>query len=163
MRLGAIAYLRGDLAATATAYEEAFASTQADPYTRQWPGRILGYLALAAGELPAAARRFRESLDDTWHGHWDAATVENLCAFAALARERAQWERAARLLGAADAGLERRGGPLIEPIGGRERERTLAAARERLGEPACSAAYAAGRELSLEQAVTEALQEGGDG
>jgi hypothetical protein len=83
--------------------------------------------------------------------------VENLYALAATARERAQWERAARLLGAADAGQERRGGGLPEQIGRRERERTLAASREHLGEPAYAAAYAAGRALALEQAVQEAL------
>jgi hypothetical protein len=157
MRLGTIAYLRGDLVAAATAYEMALAASPTAPPFRQWPLRLLGYLALTAGELAAAARRFRESLDDTCNGRWDGATVENLYAFAAIARERAQWDRAARLLGAADAGQERRGGTLGEPIGRRERERTLAAARKHLSEPAYAAAYTAGRSLSLEQAVQEAL------
>jgi predicted ATPase len=157
IRLGTIAHLRGDLAAAATAYEMALAASPTAPSIRQWPLRLLGYLALTAGELPAAARRFRESLDDTCNGGWDGATVENLYALAATARERAQWERAARLLGAADAGQERRGGTLPEQIGRRERERTLTAARKHLSEPAYAAAYAAGRALALEQAVQEAL------
>jgi hypothetical protein len=76
-----------------------------------------------------------------------------------LARERQHWELAARLLGAVDAGLERLGGVLPEPIGRREWERTLAAAREQLGEPAFASVYAAGRALSLAKAVAEALDE----
>jgi hypothetical protein len=55
--------------------------------------------------------------------------------------------------------LERLGGVLPELIGRLERVRTLATAREQLGEAAFAAAYAAGRALSLAQAVAEALAE----
>jgi hypothetical protein len=85
--------------------------------------------------------------------------LENLSAFAALARGRRRWARAARLLGAADAGLERLGGVLAEPLGQQQQERALAAARAQLGEPAFAAAYAAGRALALDEAVAEALAE----
>ena len=68
-------------------------------------------------------------------------------------------ERAARLLGAADALFKRLGVPLQ----GTERagyERTVEELRVRLGEEAFAAATGAGRELELEQAIEEALGTG---
>ena len=53
---------------------------------------------------------------------------------------------------------QRLGGELPAGLSQREHARTLAATREHLGEPAFAAAYAAGRALSLAQAVTEALE-----
>jgi hypothetical protein len=67
-----------------------------------------------------------------------------------------QGERAARLLGAAAALRETIGAPLPLP----ERadvEQAVAGARAALGEAEWTAAFAAGRMLSLEQAIAEAL------
>ncbi|HEY8742093.1 MAG TPA: AAA family ATPase [Chloroflexota bacterium] len=157
MQRGTVAHLRGNVAGAAAAYRETLALP--DLASPQYALRNLGYLTLEGGQPEEAVARFREALEDTWSRRLDSAVLENLNAFAALARARGQWERAARLLGAADAGLERLGGVLPEPIGRRERERTLAAVQAHLSEPAYAAAYAAGRELSLEQAVQEALGE----
>ena len=65
-------------------------------------------------------------------------------------------EAAARLYGAADAQRERLGRP-VEALVGAEYERDMAVARQALEEGAFAAAFAAGRELPLDQAVTEAL------
>ena len=66
----------------------------------------------------------------------------------------------ARLVGAADALMDAMGRPWAEPdsaIESRMRERTVALARDRLGEDEFEAAYAAGAQLSFEEAVAEAL------
>jgi len=57
-----------------------------------------------------------------------------------------------------DAGMDRLGG-VLEFLERRDRERTLTATQAALGEPAFTAAYAAGRALALAQAVAEALAE----
>jgi tetratricopeptide (TPR) repeat protein len=106
MALGTVAQLRGDAAGAAARYEEALSMGTA----RQYALRNLGYLALEVGRTAEAAARFRAALEDTWSRRADSAVLEQLCAFAALARARGQWERAVRLVGAADAGLERLGG-----------------------------------------------------
>lgn len=155
MALGTAAQFRGDVAGAAARYGEALPLGT----NRQYAMRNLGYLALEAGRIEEAAARFRAALEDTWRRRADSAVLEHLRAFAALARTRGQWVQAARLVGAADAGLERLGGVLIEPIGRRERERTLAAGREHMDASAFLAAYAAGRALTLVQAVAEALAE----
>ena len=66
----------------------------------------------------------------------------------------------ARLVGAADALMDAMGRPWAEPdssIESRMRERTVALARDRLGEDEFEAAYAAGAQLSFDEAVAEAL------
>ena len=156
MQLGMIAQLRGDLAHAEARYKEAQALF-VDDGGRQWVLRQLGYVALEGGRQQAAATFFRVSLELTWSHRKDAALMEALNAVAALAREQQQWERAAKLVGAADAGLERLGAIWPEPTCRHERERTLAAAREALGEPAFAAAYAAGRALMPAQAVAVVL------
>jgi hypothetical protein len=68
-----------------------------------------------------------------------------------------QGERAARLLGAAAALRETLGAPQ-PPQEQAEVEQAVAATRAALGEDAWAAAFAAGRALSLEQALAEALE-----
>jgi DNA-binding NarL/FixJ family response regulator len=67
-----------------------------------------------------------------------------------------QPERAARLYGAAEALREAIGIPL-PPYHRPEYEREVAVTREALGEDRFAAAYAAGRALSIDEAVAEAL------
>jgi hypothetical protein len=151
MHLGTIAYLRGDVAGAAAAYQEALALPGGAK--RRWARRNLGYLALEGGQPEEAAVGVHEALEDPWSRRHDSAVLEDLTAMAARGQQ--QWQRSARLLGATDAGLERLGGGLAEPLGQQQQERTRAAAREQLGEPA----FAAGRALSLAKAVAEALDE----
>jgi hypothetical protein len=66
-------------------------------------------------------------------------------------------ERAARLLGAVQALRDAIGAP-VPPEYRAAYERTAAAARAALGEEAFTAAWAAGRTLSWEQAVAYALE-----
>jgi tetratricopeptide (TPR) repeat protein len=157
IELGVLAQLRGEVAEAAARYQEALLLPQRAH--RPWALRNLGYLALEAGRPEEAKALFREALEEPWSRRQDAGVLEMLNACAVLAREGGRWGRAARLLGATDAGFERLGGVLPEPIGRQARERTLAAAQAGLGEPAFAAAYAAGRALTLAQAVAEALVE----
>ncbi len=73
-----------------------------------------------------------------------------------VAVNRGKPERAARLLGAAEAWREATGAPLL-PHWYPAHDRYVAAAREALGEAAFTRAWAAGRTGSLETAVDEAL------
>ncbi len=78
---------------------------------------------------------------------------------AELARSQQQMERAVRLWGAAESLREAIGSPL-PPNEREEHKRALAAVREALDEKAFTAASAAGRAMTLEQAIEYALQEG---
>jgi hypothetical protein len=75
---------------------------------------------------------------------------------AALAGAQGRWQEAAQLLGAAAIVREANGFPLRR--GERAtRDRTVAAAQAALGEAAYAVAWAAGRALSLDEAVALAL------
>ena len=78
--------------------------------------------------------------------------------FAGLAGARAQWARAARLWGAAEALRTNIGAPHT-PEARRYYERSMAAARSQLGEAAWEAAFAQGSAMSAEEAAEYALSE----
>jgi hypothetical protein len=84
--------------------------------------------------------------------------AQSLEDFAGLAGRQQQWERAVRLLGAAETGCADLGTPL--PIAmPAEYWRTVSGARTALGQEAFAAAWAEGRTMSLDQAVAFALTE----
>jgi len=68
-----------------------------------------------------------------------------------------QSQRAARLLGAAEALREATGTPMT-PVETTEYELTLPTVRSRLGEATFNAAWAEGRALIIEQAIALALR-----
>jgi len=98
-------------------------------------------------EALAVARDQRDGMHGVELALWDLGVV------AAIA---GQGERAARLLGAADALWQRRG-VRIGPGSFAEREQATAPVRASMGEVAWAAAYAAGQALSLEVAIAMAL------
>jgi hypothetical protein len=69
-------------------------------------------------------------------------------------------ERAAQLLGAAKAPLDATGSR-THHVDRAEFDRSAAAARAQLGEDAFAAAWTAGQALTLDQAITEALDGAG--
>lgn len=81
----------------------------------------------------------------------------NLLSFAEIAAGRGNGERAARLLGAAERVAELLGGPGAGGFVRPDTSPARSAARATLGEPAFESALAAGRALTLEQAVAYAL------
>jgi predicted ATPase/class 3 adenylate cyclase len=116
----------------------------------------LGRTAHRQGDAMRAAALFAETLLPFQRtGCWrDLAYA--LAGLAEIAGERRQPERAARLLGAAEALREAIGHPL-PPIMREEYDSAVAAARTQMDEDAFAAAWSAGRALSLEQAIAEAL------
>ena len=78
---------------------------------------------------------------------------------AGVAGDRGQAERAARLLGAEQALCESIGA-VLTPSDESAFKRGLASARAALGEAAFAAAVAAGRTMSLDQAIDYALTDG---
>src|SRR5438067_10086591 len=84
-------------------------------------------------------------------GH-QMALAQSLEDFAVLAGRERQAERAIRLLGAGEAFCETLGArPPVADVS--DYGRTVADARTALGEPAFAAAWADGRELSLDRAI----------
>ena len=96
-----------------------------------------------------------QSLDDK------QGIAASLDQFAELACRAGQFERAAQLFGAAEVLREVSKRPLA-PQNRSDYDRAVAAARDELGEATFIAAWAAGRALPLEQAMTEALESAGD-
>jgi non-specific serine/threonine protein kinase len=155
--LGDSARLRGDDAAARSLYEESLLTHPANP---SWEQRNLAYLALHAGDLPAAEALSRESLSRCREEGSTLGRTQCLVALAGIAAARGQGARAARLLGAFAAGLDRIDAALYRPERF-ERDRCLEEVRARLGEPAFAAAWAEGQAMTLEQAVTYALADDG--
>ena len=116
----------------------------------------LGSVACEAGEYARARSLYEESLElgrRTRLNHPDLLCLEGL---ARVAVAQGRPERAAWLYGTAASLREDRGWPL-PPAKRAEHERTVAAAREALGEEAFEAAWERGYELPLEKAITGAL------
>jgi predicted ATPase len=114
---------------------------------RRWQGALPDAVALAAESLGL----FRQ-LGDTWAA---AACVAVLGGVAASAGHAA---RAVRLLGAAVTFTDAMGAPFF-PEDRREHDGYLVTARASLDEARFATAWAEGRRLTLEEAITEALAE----
>jgi non-specific serine/threonine protein kinase len=119
----------------------------------------LGNVALIQAEYDRATALLRESL--TLHREIGGKEGIAYCmeGLAGVAEARRQSERAARLFGAAEALREAIGWPL-SPAENPAHAQVVIAARTRLDEPAWAAAWAAGREMPLEQAIADAQAAG---
>ncbi len=157
MFLGMVAYEQGDPARARALVDEAAALFRAAG-DRTWLAAMdayLGLFAAAEGCLPEAAGRYRACLRG-FAAAGDASLLHTpLPGLAALAVEVGLPEAAARLLGAADAQLQRTGSGL-PPFRRPAYERAGAGARAALGEAGFAAAHAAGRGLGLEDWLAEA-------
>jgi predicted ATPase len=116
----------------------------------------LGQTALAMGNADEADRRYRQLERLTTEFHHLAGRLQALIGMAEVYATRGAHDRAARLLGASEAGLETQGRTL-DPPDHLLYDRSVAAARETLGERAFAAAWAEGGELTLDEAVAEAF------
>jgi non-specific serine/threonine protein kinase len=116
----------------------------------------LGATLCEVGELEAARSCYVEALSSLRElGNVIDISVA-LDGLAAVAAKRREWERAARLAGAAAALREPIEGEL-EPADRSLRERCLREVRERLGEAAFEAASAEGRAMARDRAIDDAL------
>jgi non-specific serine/threonine protein kinase len=158
--LGELARMRGDYASARSLYEQSL-----EVRGKGGPGATtlinLGLVAFAEKEYEKAGRRFEESLElcrATGYRLGIALCLAGLAGVHAMGGER---ERAARLLGAAEADLTKTG-DVIQPGDQADYERFVAAARAGLDEASFKRAWAEGARLSLEQAIELAFEKGHD-
>jgi predicted ATPase/class 3 adenylate cyclase/DNA-binding XRE family transcriptional regulator len=160
--VGLIALDRDDLERATTCCEEslAFARRTGADYVAGSALRGLAEVARRQGDLAGADMLGHEHVLVEWRlgaPEYLAGGLEGLArTAAAAAKEGARAERVARLLGAAAALRERVGAPQ-SPRRQAGIESEVAEARAALGEAGWAAAFAAGRALSLEEAIAEAL------
>jgi len=154
--LGFADYLQGNLDLADARLSEALAEFRAMDNTFGAAITLinLGRLALRRGQLPRAAEIYAEGLSLRWADGDKISVVSCLRGLAQTAALSRQFERGVRLFAAAEA--------LRESIGAVEArspsvEDALEHAREALGETAFADGWAAGRALSLSEAVNEAL------
>jgi ATP/maltotriose-dependent transcriptional regulator MalT len=163
--VGVIALERGDLERAAACCEESlsFARRTGADFVAATALAGLADVARRRGDLADAKALGREQLL-AWRrlnapAHL-AESLEGLALTAAAAGEDTWAERSARLLGAAAVLRERVGTP-PSSMGQAYMEQLAVPARAALGEERWAAAFAAGRGLSLEEAIAEALDETG--
>jgi tetratricopeptide (TPR) repeat protein len=162
--LGLVAKEQGDYARARALYEESLALFRelGDTQNIAYALSGLGNVAYAQGDYTAARALHAESLALRRELGDKHGIAESLERFAAVASAQGQAERALRLAGAAAALREAISAPL-SPIDQAALDRWLAPARQALSEATCTAAWEAGRKLTLEQATAEALDEGTSG
>jgi non-specific serine/threonine protein kinase len=158
--LGEVARLAGDLAAARDHYEQAATLVRrtGDRDMLQIVLNNMAAVALEEGDLDAAKAHYGEALTGARGVLSKAHMSLSLDGLAAEAAARGAWRRVGLLLGAAEA-LREGSGFDLEPVDRALRDRSLAAAREHLGEAASETAMADGRVLSLEQVLRLALEE----
>ena len=160
--LGHVAQLQGDYARAAAFHHESlglFSGSGTDQSGVGWALEGLGTAALAQGHLRAATTQYTESLR-TFQELGDPGIIWSLAGLGSVAAMGDQAERAARLWGATEA-LRERSGKRVAPASRATYESALAAAQAQLGNEAFAAAWAAGRALSIDEAVAEALAAAG--
>jgi non-specific serine/threonine protein kinase len=112
----------------------------------------LGAGGLASGRFEQARTSILESLQTRWSLADRLGIAKCLEALSRIAAQAGAYERAARLLGAAEALREQAGGALFFRDDA-DRELVVKVATAALGEAGCAAARATGRGLSLAEAV----------
>jgi len=158
--LGELARSDGDYERAGEAYEECLAICRGTG-NKQREALMLGnlsYAALHQGDYERAEALVREGLALLWELESKYFVNFGLEVSAGPAAAKGQPERAARLLGAAEA-LREAMGLGLQPADQFEIDRYEAAAREQLDEATFEAAWAEGRAMTLEEAVAYALGE----
>jgi predicted ATPase/class 3 adenylate cyclase len=172
--LGEVARYQGDDAAACAFHEQCLAmwragepeGTGSSPiyHFKVWPltagGSVLGLgrLAQKQGDAERAAALYREGLARYREKRRKPELAKGMEALGSLAVAQGQPERAARLFGAADALREAAGAPM-PPVERGDYQREVAAVLAALGKDTFATAWAAGRAMTLEQAIASALHE----
>jgi non-specific serine/threonine protein kinase len=156
--LGDLASDRGDEVRARAAYQESVALGQqvGNRHATAYALRGLGHLARTRGEFGQAVKYLRESLTLLRPLRDVRCTPLSLEGLACITAGPGWAERAARLLGAAQAMQARTGTP-SPPSAMADYERTVADARAALGEARFDATWKAGGGMSLGEAVAYAL------
>jgi predicted ATPase/class 3 adenylate cyclase/Tfp pilus assembly protein PilF len=118
----------------------------------------LGWMALLQNDLGRAADLYEESLSLAWDIGRDRLVQAVLEGLACLAGARGEAQRAAQLWAAAQSLHEAKGMPRDTDFLG-EADVRISAVRSGLGEEAWKAAWGKGRAMTLDEAVSYALEE----
>ena len=116
----------------------------------------LGVLSLYQRRHDDATSLFVQSLESAWRSGFTINIAYSLRGLGGVAAAQGHVETAARLLGAAE-GVQEQTGDQTQPYAIRAFDETAAPVRKRLSEPAVAAAWAAGRAMSEDEAVSFAL------
>jgi predicted ATPase/transcriptional regulator with XRE-family HTH domain len=161
-QLGEAVFGLPDLDRAAALHEEALVVLRESggPWYTSVTLACFGNVVLEQGDLVRAEDLLRESLtlardfDDNWFVGYTLASL------AIVAERKRQLQRAARLIGAVDGVCDRIQAPLLQiPAQAARYEHTIDAVRAQLGDEAFAAARAAGRAMSLAEAISEAMVE----
>jgi predicted ATPase len=157
--LGDAARLLGDYTRATALFAESLALRQEMGDRRGSAAMLLnlGMVAVAQGDITRAIALLAESLDIFRELGWQQGIGWALFGLGMVAYAIGRAEHVARLLGAEEV-LRETLDYQIWPTWRAEHDRTVAAARAALSEEAFGAAWAAGRALPPEQAITEALR-----
>ena len=158
--LGFVALRQGDFALARSRFQESLALLREMGHAEGIANSLngLGQVAWKQGHYAQASDLLKESLMTFVQIGYRKRIAGQLVQLGGLSAEQGQAERAARLMGAV-AALGKALGLSLHPDQQAKREVFLTTLRETLGEPAFTAAYEAGRALSLEQAVACALND----
>jgi predicted ATPase/class 3 adenylate cyclase/Tfp pilus assembly protein PilF len=121
----------------------------------------VGWMALLQDDLGRAADLFRESLTLAWESGMKPIVLPTLEGLACAAGAQGEAQRATRLWGAAQS-LEATGIPR-DTDWLAEADSRISAMRSGMGEQAWEESYRKGRAMTLEEAVSYALEEDGNG
>jgi hypothetical protein len=123
-----------------------------------WLRVRLGYVALRAGNLAEADDLLTGTLQDFHRDGYTIGAIFALEGIVALLIAREKPEKAARLIGCADA-IRESISDLRPPIEDAEMYRNMAAILSRIGPSGFEVTYDEGRSMSLEEAVAYVLKE----
>jgi tetratricopeptide (TPR) repeat protein len=162
--LGRVAHRRGDYRRAKELLDESLALSRemGEKHSIATALDGLGRMAHSQGDYARAAAFHAESLTlrrEAGAKRGIAESLEGLAGVLAAAQDQpAVAEKAARLLGAAEAVRETIGAPL-PPVERSDHDRHVAAVHARLSEEAFAAAWAKGRAMTLEQAIVYVQEE----
>ena len=158
--LGNVAYAQDDYAQARVLHEESLSLSRELGYKwgMAWSLLTQGDAAQAQGDYAQARVSLEECLAIAREMGDRRISAYGLEALASLAIHETDAERCARLWGAAAALRESIGSPL-SPAGREKQEREMTDAREDSGADAFAAAWAQGQEMTMEQAISYALED----
>jgi len=153
-----VAAMSGNLAEAYTRFEEASTlfHQMRDRHFYNSSRSEIGHVFRKQGRHHEAVTVYRETIRAWQELGQRAAVAHELECFAFIAGASGQNERAARLFGAAEALRELIGSPMT-PMERGEYEREAAALRAQMDKAAFEPAWAAGRALTMEQAIEHVL------
>jgi tetratricopeptide (TPR) repeat protein len=155
-----ILLLRGEYEQAYAVLQEGLASARetGNRMSQLWLRVRLGYVALRGGNLLEAHDRLTETLQDFHKDGYTSGAIFALEGIATLLIATGKLEKAARLIGCADATREKIH-DLRPPIEDADMYRNLAAILSKIGPSGFEVTYDEGRSMTLDEAVAYALAE----